>query len=342
MAEPRICQLPIRHNHHRSDQPAITGYYAAQNPPRTGLSQSSGSGRISEAFGRCAPHPPYYEADWSEPSTETESDSEASAQEPDYYWHHFYNDQRLDIQKLAAKTFREWCTGVRYATPPEGRLPYQHRTRTLHRRASVIRSEEEGDVSDRELVVVSHQHHVQGFFHLACPFYTYDPKRHYSCLKNKLQSIETVIDHLIRHHSLPPYCPICYRKFNTLMERDNHILSETCKMRDSDPLDGLDEDQKTLLMYEDCTQLDDKRRWNHIWTVIFPKSREPSSPYLDGGRGLMASMAHDFWDLYGHQIIADFLNHQHLTAEKSDDAQIVLYNLAMDDLMDSVIREQTD
>jgi hypothetical protein len=126
------------------------------------------------------------------------------------------------------------------------------------------------------------------------------------------------------------------------MERDNHILSETCKMRDSDPLDGLDEDQNALLIHGNYPQLEEKLRWHRIWTVIFPEFREHCSPYLDEGRGLMASMANDFWDLYGHQIIADFLNHQHLTAEKSDDAQIVLYNLAMDDLLDSVIREQTD
>jgi G:T/U-mismatch repair DNA glycosylase len=56
----------------------------------------------------------------------------------------------------------------------------------------------------------------------------------------------------------------------------------------------------------------------------------------------MASMANDFWDLYGHQIIADFLNHQNLTAEKSDDAHIVLYNLAMDDFLDSVMRVHID
>ncbi|SPJ70700.1 uncharacterized protein FTOL_00428 [Fusarium torulosum] len=332
----------MRHNRRRSDQPAIAGNYTAHNPPITGLSQSSGGGRISEAFSRCASHTSYYEAEWSEPATETESDSEASAQERNYYWHQFYQDQRLDIQKLATETFRGWCTGVSYTAPPEGKLPYRDRTRTLHRGQSAIQTEEEDDVSDAELVVISHQHHLQGFFRLACPFYIYAPKRHHSCLKNSLQSIETLIDHLIRYHSLPPYCPICYRKFNTLMERDNHILSETCKRRDPNPSDGLDEDQKALLIHENYPQLEDKRRWYRIWTIIFPEFRGPCSPYLDEGRGLMASMANDFWDLYGHQIVADFLLHQDSTAAESDDATIVLYNLTMDDLLDSVIREHTD
>ncbi|CAJ0550957.1 Ff.00g108870.m01.CDS01 [Fusarium sp. VM40] len=342
MAEPRICQPSIRHSHHRFDQPAISSYYAAHNPPRTGLTQSLGGGRMSEDFGRCAPHPSYYEVEWSEPSTETESDSEASAQEPDYYWHHFYNEQRSNIQKLAAETFREWCTGVRYTAPPEGRLPFQNRTRTLHRRPSVTQTEEEDNVGDAGLVVIAHQNHLQGFFRLACPFYVYDPKRHYSCLKNSLRSIETVIDHLIRHHSRSPYCPICYKKFNTLIERDNHILSEMCKMRDSDPSDGLAEDQKILLIHENCPQLEEKLRWHRIWTVIFPEFREPCSPYLDEGCGLMASMANDFWDLYGHQIISDFLDHQHLTTEENDDAHTVLYDLTMDDLLNSVMREHMD
>ncbi|KAM0222079.1 hypothetical protein ACHAPA_009658 [Fusarium lateritium] len=341
MTEPRIYELPIRNTRHRHYQPTISNNYAAYNRPITELIQSSTGSRISEAFGHCEPHPSYYEAEWSEPSTETESDSEASAQERDYYWQQFYQDQRLELQKLSTGMFRGWCATVRYSAPPGARVPHRNSTRTLHRGQCIVQTEEEEDVSDAELVVVSHQRHFQGFFHLACPFYIYAPKRHHSCLKNRLQSAEGMIDHLIHCHSLPSYCPICYRMFNTLMERDSHILNETCKRRDPNPSDGLNEDQKVLLIQETYLHLDDKRRWHQIWDIIFPKSRQPRSPYLDEGCGLMASMVKDFWDIYGHQIITDFLDNQNVSANETFDAHGVLYDFALNDLLDGIIREQT-
>lgn len=332
----------FRPNRHRHDHPAITGNCTAHNALIVGLGQLSVGTQISEASGRRATQPSYHEVDYSGSSTEIESDSEADAQEQDYYWHHFYQGQRLQIQQQSTEAFRRLCTGVRYTAPPEGRLPHRNWTRTLHREPSIIQTEEERGADDAELVVISYQYHLQRYFHFACPFYTHAPKRHKRCLRNSLQSIESVIDHLIHSHSRSPYCPICYKKFNTLIERDNHILNETCKKRDADPSDGLGEDQKVMLIHENDSHLDDKQRWHRISGVIFPDPRQPFSPYLDEGCGLAASMANDFWDLYGHQIIGDFLNHQGLTAEESDDAHAVLYDLALYDLLDGVIGEYTD
>ncbi|KAH7227085.1 uncharacterized protein BKA55DRAFT_481118, partial [Fusarium redolens] len=236
--------------------------------------------------------------------------------------------------------FRRWMPGVEYMAPPEDRLQPQERFRTPRRYSSRRQVKEEEDIDDDGLVVVSYSPRTRAFFHFACPFYIYDPEKHQQCLlRNGLKSIEGVIEHVMKHHSRSPYCSRCYRSFNSLIDRDDHILNGGCKKRYPDPSDGVIEDQKALLIRANDHYLDEKRRWHRIWSIIFPPAEWPRSPYLDRGRGLKTSMARDFWDLYGVQLILEILEHERLPTTQESNAHGVLYELGLQDLLNMVIQE---
>ncbi|KAF5704621.1 hypothetical protein FMUND_12427 [Fusarium mundagurra] len=287
----------------------------------------------SEAVGQCAT---FTSDKWQGSSTEANL----------YHQHPFrhsasaYNHLKLDLLQLSTDSFRRWAPGVEYSAPPEDRPQPQERFRTPRRCSSRLQVKQEDGVDDDEFVFVSYAPRTKAFFHFACPFYVYDPEKHQKCLLTVgLKSIDGVVEHVMKRHSRSPYCSRCYQKFNSLIDRDDHVLSGRCKKRYPDPSDGVNEDQKAYMIRANDQYLSEKRRWNRMWSIIFPATEWPRSPYLDQGPGLKTSMARDFWDLYGVQLVSEILERQRLPTTHETNVHSVLYELGLQDLMNMVTQD---
>ncbi|CVK87827.1 uncharacterized protein FMAN_05332 [Fusarium mangiferae] len=294
----------------------------------------------------CATPPlsPKYGAKYETPSSSDQSEGESiDLWEQSQFLTAVPEDQRHKIKTQALELFEEWRVETKYIEPREDRLPPRKRCKKSSGRSVYTQTEDEDDISDEELVVVSQPARIKSFFHLACPFQIYAPDKYQKCLLiDDLQSIRDLKEHLFRCHSRPIHCLICYKTFNTLIERDNHVLSETCQKRDVGPLYGLNESQKSKLIRGDSWQFGERRCWYRIWSVIFPGSKNPPSPYLDRGLGLSISMMRDFWALHGSQCVSDCLEHEELTDDQGKSVQRVLYELALEDLLGEMVQEEDD
>jgi hypothetical protein len=186
-------------------------------------------------------------------------------------------------------------------------LPPRKRFRTSKWRSGLPRADE-GNESEEEFVVIPHPTHKQGFFHLACPFYIHAPDKHQACLaQHDVSSIEALIKHLLRQHDKPLYCRTCWKTFETLIDRDNHVLENACKRIDQEASIGLTESQKVRLIKRDRYELGEARRWRRIWSTVFPGREQPRSPYLEQDEGLKVSMVRDFWTVEGQEVVSGFL-----------------------------------
>ncbi|KAF4337738.1 hypothetical protein FBEOM_8406 [Fusarium beomiforme] len=247
---------------------------------------------------------------------------------------------RLKLKPHALAMFKDWRTKMEYIAPLEDGLHPSKRLRSSFVRPTTDTLEDnEHNISDEELVVVSHPTHSRAFFHLACPFYFYDPEQCQTCLlKSDLQSIEDVVEHLFHCHSRPSYCSNCYEAFDSQIGRDDHVLRAKCQRRASpEPLLGLAESQKSMLLEIDTRYAGEREQWFDIWSVSFPKSREPVSPYLDYGCGLIISMLRDFWDSCGLVCIEDSLKDQNIPQEQYQSLVDNLYELLLEDLLHDAI-----
>ncbi|KAF5229744.1 hypothetical protein FANTH_14081 [Fusarium anthophilum] len=215
--------------------------------------------------------------------------------------------QKIDLQQLLRERFNRWSNGVKYTAPPKDRLPPRKRFRTSQWQSGLPRADEEND-SEEEFVVISHPIRREGFFHLACPFYIHAPHKHQKCLvQHDLSSIEALIKHLLRQHDKPLYCRTCWKTFETLIERDSHVLENACKRIDQEASIGLTESQKVRLIKRDRYDLGEARRWRRLWSIVFPGREQPRSPYLDRDEGLKVSMVRDFWTVDGQKVVSGFL-----------------------------------
>ncbi|EXL64322.1 hypothetical protein FOPG_19411 [Fusarium oxysporum f. sp. conglutinans race 2 54008] len=241
--------------------------------------------------------------------------------------------QAVHLQQLLRKEFSQWSEGLDYTAPPVDRLPPRKRFRTSQWESGLPRGEDE-DVSDEELVVVYYSTGKQGFYHLACPFYAHAPEKYQQCLiKEGLDSIEKVINHLFRNHNRPLYCPSCRKTFETLVERDGHILENVCKRNNEKLLEGLTESQKSGLIDKDQYDLGETTRWCLIWCTVLPDSEEPGSPYLDRGDGLKISMIRDFWAVAGQQFVCNFLKGQGAHTDQNCTVHESSYQKALESLI---------
>ncbi|KAF5649985.1 hypothetical protein F52700_424 [Fusarium sp. NRRL 52700] len=300
---------------------------------RAGDYQSFTANRYSEAVGEGATLGP---DEWQGSSTEANVYQQHSFRRSAFACHHL----KLDLLQLSTDSFRRWAPGVEYSAPSEDRLQPQEVFRTPHRYSTGRQVKQEDDIDDDEFVFVSYAPCIKAFFHFACPFYIYDPEKHQQCLLTVgLKSIDGVVEHVMKHHSRSPYCARCYRKFNSLIDRDDHILGSRCKKRYPDPSDGVNEDQKVSMIVANDHHLSEKRRWNRMWSIVFPATERPRSPYLDQGRGLKASMARDFWDLYGVQLVTEILQGQRLSTAQDNNAHSSLYELGLQELLNVVAQE---
>ncbi|KAG4266540.1 hypothetical protein FPRO04_11143 [Fusarium proliferatum] len=301
---------------------------------RAGDCQSSAANRYSEAVAECATLEP---DEWPGSATEANLDR----RHPFRYSASAYHHLKLDLLQQSTDSFKRWMPGIVYSAPPEDRLQPQERFRTPRRYSSRRQVKQEDDIDDDDdFVFVSYAPRTKAFFHFACPFYIYDPEKHQQCLLTVgLKSIESIIEHVMKHHSRSPYCSRCYQKFNSLIDRDDHVLSGRCKKRYPNPSDGVNEDQKVLMIRANDQHLSEKRRWNRMWSIIFPATEWPRSPYLDRGPGLKASMARDFWDIYGVQLVSEILERQRPFASQGSNTHSVLYEIGLRDLLQMVIQQ---
>ncbi|ENH66891.1 hypothetical protein FOC1_g10007552 [Fusarium oxysporum f. sp. cubense race 1] len=250
--------------------------------------------------------------------------------------------QQMKMEQLLRERFSRWTDGIKYTAPPEDRLPPRKRFKISQWRSGLPRTEEE-DESEDDFVVISHPACRRGFFHLACPFYLHSPDKHQKCLiQHDLGSIETLIKHLIQHHDKPLYCRTCQKAFETLIDRDNHVLENACKRNNQKPLDGLTESQKAKLIKRDRYYLGESSRWRRIWSTVLPSTEQPRSPYLDRGEGLKVSMIRDFWAVDGQKFIFDFVKGLEIHADEKSATYHMICQKALDGLVNWVIKQDSN
>jgi hypothetical protein len=343
MAQSTVSKLPETLNSRHLDRPStLLGATRGVKRTRTNQCRSYVGCQPDALLHGCAtPISPKYGAKYASPSSSDQSEGERiDVWEQSQFLTPVLEDQRHKIKTRALELFEEWRAETKYIAPREDRLPPRKRCKTSSGRSIYTQTEDEVDISDEELGVVSQPARTKLFLHLACPFQIFAPDEYQKCLlKDDLQSIEELNEHLFRCHSRPIHCLICYKTFDTLIQRDDHVLSETCQKRDVGPEYGLDESQKSKLIRGDSWHFGEVRRWYRIWSVISPGSKSPPSPYLDRGLGLSISMMRDFWELYGSQCVSDCLEHEELTDDQGESVQRVLYELALEDLLGEMIQE---
>lgn len=346
MTQSTVSKLPETLDSRHLDRPAsLLG--ATRGVKRTRSDQCRsyvGSQPDALLHGCVTPLSPRYGAKYESPSSSDKSEGESIDHwEQSQFLTDVLEHQRHKIKTKALKLFEKWRAETKYIAPREDRLPPRKRCKRSSIRSIYTQSEGEVDISDEELVVVSQPARTKLLLRLACPFQIFAPEEYQKCLlKDDLQSIEELNEHLFRCHSRPIHCLICYKTFDTLIQRDDHVLSETCQKRDVGPEYGLDERKKSNLIREDSWHFGDRERWYHHWSVIFPGSKNPPSPYLDRGLGLNISMMRDFWELYGSQCVSDCLEDEELTDEQGESVQHLLYKLALEDLLGEMIEEDDD
>ncbi|KAF5588391.1 hypothetical protein FPCIR_7149 [Fusarium pseudocircinatum] len=305
MTPQRSRKLPVRQFSRQS----------TQQPVQTGLKRTRSGRSLSPLDDQCG-KPELYEATTSSRSEGTASNDnnevtstneQPESQENGVSCGQLSLEQKVDLQQLLRERFGRWADGVEYTAPPKDRLPPRKRFRTSQWQSGLPRTDEEND-SEEEFVVISHPTRREGFFHLACPFYIHAPHKHQKCLvEQDLPSIEALIKHLLRQHDKPLYCRTCWKTFETLIERDSHVLENACKRIDQEASIGLTESQKVRLIKRDRYDLGEARRWRRLWSTVFPGREQPRSPYLDRDEGLKVSMVRDFWTADGQKVVSGFL-----------------------------------
>lgn len=246
--------------------------------------------------------------------------------------------QQMNLEQLLGERFNYWIDGIKYTAPPDDRLPPRKRFKTSQWQSDFSRAKEE-DGSEDDFVVISHPDRRTNFFHLACPFYIHSPDKHQKCvIHHKIGSIETLIKHLLQDHDKPLYCRTCRKAFESLINRDSHVLENACKRNDEKRLDGLTESQKAKLIKRDRYYLGESSRWRRIWSTVLPGTEQPQSAYLDQGEGLKLSMIKDFWAFDGKKFIFDFVEGLEINGNEKSATYRATCQKALDNLMDGVMK----
>ncbi|RTE72831.1 hypothetical protein BHE90_012747 [Fusarium euwallaceae] len=264
---------------------------------------------------------------------DSEHSSPGAAQEYALPHDHRLQSSRPELLTFALESLGVWMKSTRYFLPPDDRLPPRKRLQASHWN--------EGDDNDDSIDGFAVVSPAIGYFHLACPFYVYNPAGYQQCLLNHdLRSIEDVICHLGRHHMKPPYCPLCSQTFDTLSSRDSHILERRCELRDPQHIQGINFYQKSQLKRRDKVYLGEAKRYQRIYATAFPNSDPPYSPYLDRGCGKATSMARDYWGVNGRLCVSQFLERSEILGKNERDraAEDALCKLTLEDMLRVIIQ----
>ncbi|KAH8891519.1 hypothetical protein GQ53DRAFT_823544 [Thozetella sp. PMI_491] len=295
---------------------------------------------------------PYVDSDDSDSSSENGSDQQTDSEtdqdesfDEDISWErinlpldHKYQSSRSSLVNWIYDQFRVWRTSVRYAIPPGHRQQSRKRARGADRKPRVIYLHDE-DPEDPQVVVVSR---IDGYFHLACPFYRYNPIRHRRCMYgDDLQSIEEVIIHLQRHHRLPVHCQKCRRTFTDARVRDTHTRGQTCQFQPWITIDGIDSNLMSRILRRDDPYVREDVRWLRIFYRAFSASGRGHSPYLTDGVGLEVSLLRDYLASDGCDLISEHLRRCGvLVGQPEKKALAELQFLTLEDLINRVICDQ--
>jgi hypothetical protein len=197
--------------------------------------------------------------------------------------------------------------------------------------------EAETDSDDPSICVVRQE---LGGQLLACHFCRRFPDQYTSCLwEVELRRIEDVEQHLLANHRLPIYCPVCSAIFEQPAQRDQHIVDQTCELREPAPetLLGVSQQQEDaifqLVKHKASRQrtrpgqkgsMDgDKHlasqsrnvaesRWFRIWEILFPDQPRPDSAFLDSPLEKEVVALRSFWRDHGPSLIANELRKDNL------------------------------
>ncbi|KAM3485931.1 hypothetical protein MY8738_000951 [Beauveria namnaoensis] len=134
---------------------------------------------------------------------------------------------------------------------------------------------------------------------LACPFYKFDPARHFDCYrKYQLMRYSDVKQHILRRHSLGTlYCSNCWRtwKNNELLLWQSHVAQIPPCQFVPEP-ESLRPQEATALLELDVATLSQHEKWYRMWDLLFIDHQRPLSPYVENGFGeilLLVDHSHD-------------------------------------------------
>lgn len=126
----------------------------------------------------------------------------------------------------------------------------------------------------------------------ACPYFKHDPVRyaegntreiHYrGCAGGLFRDISRVKQHLRRTHHYPDfYCRRCFEVFKDNEKLQRHSsLREACERQDCPYPERINETKQTNIHVKRPGK-DPKELWLDIYSIIFPGSPQPESPYIE-------------------------------------------------------------
>ncbi|KAK3370808.1 hypothetical protein B0T24DRAFT_594697 [Lasiosphaeria ovina] len=295
-----------------------------------------------------------------------------------------YADLCRNIVLFAYPKFLAWSASARYMAPPEQRV----RARTTRRRrretdtnsrASAMSAtatavgtmtprryvEEAPDPSSPHVVIISP---IDGYYHLACPFYRANPARHGACVvapssrrrRRGLQSVPDVVRHVVRHHRKPASCPVCSRVFASELAAEAHVRALSCKAPAVlVPVEGVTYRMAAELARQQRRDAGSARgrrpeadRWRRVFATVLPGADADQaqhaavcSPYLTDGLGLAVSLLRDYWSAHGYECIAEYLagrDDGQLLLERDSDALAALDSGVFEDLLAKVVGEHAE
>lgn len=145
-----------------------------------------------------------------------------------------------------------------------------------------------------------------------CPFFVRDKDLHRSCLtRHCFLSVDEVRKHLCTEHLEPIHCSVCYKTFQTIRLRDEHMRSRECDYELPYGFDGLRDSQLRDLQkqgtVEDKATILQERQWVKLWCIVFSCTRRPQSPFSFSRQELAVYEFRRFWESHGEHIIANVL-----------------------------------
>ncbi|PSN74914.1 hypothetical protein BS50DRAFT_615700 [Corynespora cassiicola Philippines] len=123
----------------------------------------------------------------------------------------------------------------------------------------------------------------------ACPYFKRNSEKYISrrsCVGPGWDEVRRVKEHIYRSHSLPIYCPRCYKTFKVeALFHEHQRAKDTCTMRPKENLEGFDKEQeKRLRSRKRCPpEQNEEEKWRDMYRILFPSDDPASmpSPYVD-------------------------------------------------------------
>ncbi|OHE91751.1 HET domain-containing protein [Colletotrichum orchidophilum] len=251
---------------------------------------------------------------------------------------HPYQTEREGLLRHFAVRVEDWARSAKYVAPTGSRLS---RKRLKIADSSSYCASEESDFEEIEYIQNDIQITIDGYFHLACPFYATKPADHRQCLReDDLRTMEDVVDHIRKCHWKSPYCPNCRIIFKTPMARDEHIRKLICEIQDPTRIEGVDGNQLKGMVEVTMRGFSEAETWAQICALACPDVPTCVSPYLKDGLGLEVSKLRDYWNEKGREYIKKYMCERDVVLPEGQDEVRVLeafHALTMADLIQKTV-----